>query len=367
MGGSEGREQLQTIFDNINTSVARLSSVGDVLDRVMTRNEDNIDSFLQMGSSFQASIDKISNVFDRDFNRIAAKFENSAGALEEASIQARDGLRSVSSVAEKIDEGKGLLGKLVNEDETYRDLKIAVEGFKNYLTKVDRMQVVFDSHFESMIRRAEGYEWEDSKGFFGMRIYPREDYFYLIQLAGSDKGYTKEKFIEKDYFDAEGKPINTDALQNEPLGANLTIDDLTRLAFVLDHKKVTTKRNVFTLDVQFGKIFQDIAFRFGLFEGTAGVGMDIEIPFSTDKFRWVTSLELYDMTGANRRIEDRRPHAKWLNKMFIFNNIYTTFGADDFASKRNASVFFGAGIRFGDDDIKYFLSSLSGLAAGFTQ
>jgi len=366
MGGAEGREQLQTIFDNIHTSVERLSSVGDVLDRVISRNEDNIDSFLQMGTTFQESIDKISNVFDRDFNRIASKFENSAGALEDVAIQARDGLRSVSSVAEKIDEGKGLLGKLVNEDETYRDLKVAIEGFKNYLTKVDRMQVVFDSHFESMIRRAEGDDWEDSKGFFGMRIYPREDYFYLIQIAGSDKGYTKRKVVERDYFDSEGRPIDTDALQNEPLGTTLTVDDLTRLAFVMDHRKVTTKRNAFTLDIQFGKIFKDIAFRFGLFEGTAGLGMDVEIPFSTDKFRWVTSLELYDMTGTNRRIEDRRPHAKWLNKMFIFRNIYTTFGADDFASKRNASVFFGAGIRFGDDDIKYFLSSLSGLGAGFT-
>jgi len=365
MGGSEGREQLQNIFDNIHTSVEKLSSVGDTLDRVITRNEDNIDSFLQMGASFQENIDKISNVFDRDFNRIATKFENSAGALEDASIQARDGLRSVSSVAEKIDEGKGLLGKLVNEDETYRDLKVAVEGFKNYLTQIDRMQVVFDTHFESMIRRAEGERWEDSKGFFNMRIYPREDYFYLIQLASSDKGYTRRKFVERDYYDADGKPIDTESFQNEQLDNPLTIDDLTRLAFVLDHEKVTTKRDAFTLDIQFGKIFNDIAFRLGLFEGTAGIAMDIDIPFPTDKFRWVTSLELYDMTGSNRRIEDRRPHAKWLNKMFMFRNIYTTFGADDFASKRNASIFFGAGIRFGDDDIKYFLSSLGGLATGF--
>lgn len=365
MGGPEGREQLQSIFDNINTSVKRLSSVGDVLERVITRNEENIDNFLQMGTSFQESIDKISNVFDRDFNRMATKFENSASALEDASIQARDGLRSVSSVAEKIDEGKGLLGKLVNEDETYRDLKLAVEGFKNYLTQIDRLQVVFDTRFESMIRRAEGYKWEDSKGFFGIRIYPREDYFYLVQLASSNKGYIKRKYVERDYFDADGNQLDTEGLQNQPLGAQLGVDDLTRLSLVLDHEKITTTRYAFTLDLQFGKIFKDIAFRFGLFEGTAGVAMDIDIPFPTDKFRWVTSLELYDMIGFNRRIEDRRPHAKWLNKMFIMRNIYTTFGADDFASKRNASIFFGAGIRFGDDDIKYFLSSLTGLGTGF--
>ncbi len=368
LGGSEGREQLQTIVDNVHVTVDRLASVGDSLNRIISRNEDHIDSFLQIGSTFQEGIDKISNVFDRDFNRIASKFEVSVGAFEDMSIQARDGLRSVSSVAEKIDEGKGLIGKLINEDETYRDLKLAVEGFKNYLTKIDRMQIVFDTHFESMIRQAEGYEWEDSKGFFGMRIYPREDYFYLVQLASSEKGYTKRKFVEVDYFDSEGKQLDTQSAQDRPFGSTLDLDDLTRLAFVLNQRKLTTRRNAFAIDLQFGKIFNDVAFRLGLFEGTAGVAVDVDIPFKTDKFRWVTTLELYDTTGQNRRIEDRRPHLKWLNKMFLFRNIYTAFGADDFISKKNASVFFGAGIRFGDDDVKYFLSSLSGVGGtSFTQ
>ena len=364
IGGSEGREQLQTIFDNIQTSVEKLSSVGDVLDRALVRNEEHIDTFLQIGTTFQRNLDKISTIFDRDFNRIATRFETGVGSLEDAAIQARDGLRSISSVAEKIDEGKGLLGKLVNEDETYRDLKLAIEGFKNYLTKIDRMQIVFDTHFESMIRRAEGYHWEDSKGFFNMRIYPREDYFYLLQIASSEKGYIKRKFVEKDYFDAEGKPINTSVEQNRPLNEQqLNLDDLTRLSMVFDYRKTTVNRDAFKIDLQFGKIFKDIAFRLGLFEGTAGAAVDVDIPFKTDNFRWLTSLELYDFNGRNRRIDDRRPHVKWLNKIYIFRNLYTTFGADDFVSKKNASVFFGAGIRFGDDDIKYFLSSISGVGS----
>jgi len=63
--------------------------------------------------------------------------------------------------------------------------------------------------------------------------------------------------------------------------------------------------------------------------------------------------------GWNRR-DDKRPHLKWINRMFFMNNIYFTLGADDFASKRNASVFAGLGVRFGDDNVKYILSSMSG-------
>jgi phospholipid/cholesterol/gamma-HCH transport system substrate-binding protein len=364
IGGVEGREQLQNIFNNIQTSMERLSSVSDVLDRALVRNEDHIDNFMQIGTTFQTTLDKISTVFDRDFNRIASKFETTVSSFEEATIQARDGLRSISSVAEKIDEGKGVLGKLVNEDETYHDLKLAVEGFKNYLTKIDRMQVVFDTHFESMIRQAEGYTWEDSKGFFGVRIYPREDYFYLVQIVSSEKGYIRRKTTETDYVDSQGKPISFAQAEDRPFNQDrLDLDDLTRLAFVQTFNKKTITRDLFKVDLQFGKIFKDIAFRLGLFEGTAGIAADIDIPFKTDKFRWVTSLEMYDFNGRNRFVEDRRPHIKWLNKIFILRNIYTTFGADDFVSKRNASVFFGAGIRFGDDDIKYFLSSISGVGS----
>jgi hypothetical protein len=39
-------------------------------------------------------------------------------------------------------------------------------------------------------------------------------------------------------------------------------------------------------------------------------------------------------------------------------NLYTTFGVDDFVSRHNANPFFGGGLRFGDDDLKYLLSAL---------
>ncbi len=364
VGGPEGRVQMQDIFNNIQSASERLSSIGQTLDRAFDRNEEHIDSFLQIGTTFQDNLEKVSDVFDRDFDRMATQFEQTARSFEDASLQARDGLRAVSSVAEKIDEGKGLLGKLINEDETYTDLKLAIEGFKNYVTKIDRMQIIFDSHFESMIRRGEGYEWEDAKGFFNMRIYPREDYFYQLQIVSSEKGYIHRKFVETDYFDAEGKQIDTTALQNAPIDEEQNaVNNLTRFAFIFDKREKETKRDAYKIDFQFGKIFKDIALRIGLFEGTAGVGMDVDVPFHTDKFRWVTTLEMYDFNGRNRRILDRRPHFKWLNKMYLFRNLYTTFGADDFASQKNASVFFGAGLRFGDDDVKYFLSSLSGVGS----
>ena len=50
--------------------------------------------------------------------------------------------------------------------------------------------------------------------------------------------------------------------------------------------------------------------------------------------------------------------------MFLFRNLYFVFGADDFVSKRNANIFAGVGLRFGDNDVKYFMSGFSGMLSG---
>src|SRR5579872_4540526 len=218
IAGPEGREHFRMFVVNLENAAQQFSAVTNILERSFARNEENIDSFLEIGTTFkglserletglfpafQESIEKISTVFDRDFARIATRVEITTEALEEATGQARDGLRSISSVAEKIDEGKGLIGKLINEDETYRDLKVAVSGFKNYVSKLDRLQILFDTHFETMHRPAESYRFEDSKGYFDVRIHPNEEHFYQIQIVTSEKGYITRKDREIYYEDKD--------------------------------------------------------------------------------------------------------------------------------------------------------------------
>lgn len=386
LGGFEGKEYIKSIFDSIHTTAEHMSSFSTSLDRSISRNEDNIDSFLEIGNhvrrlseqlenevfpSLQNGLNTISQVFERDLDRVAGQISSTATALEEASIQARDGLRSIGSIADKIDEGKGLLGKIINEDKTYYDLRDAIQGVKNYVTKIDRMQIIFDSHFESMHRQAENYLFEDAKGYFNMRIHPSQDYFYVLQLATSEKGFVERHERHRLYMtenNSNERPFNT----NPVVEANtLDLPDWAKLGLVYRRRDENYKRNTVKVGLQFGKAFDRIAVRFGLFEGSAGVGVDCDIPLISDRLRWVTTLEVFDTTGWNRKdngiIRDHRAHLKWLNKMFFMRNLYFTFGADDFISKRNATAFIGGGVRFGDDDVKYLLSSLSGAsgAAGY--
>lgn len=369
IGGDDAAEKLQMFVQNITAAADRLSSFTGVLERSFVKNEDHIDALLQLGTTitqvantlqndvlpgFQGSIDRIANVFDRDFSRIASHVETVAQSVDEAVIEARDGLHSISSVATKINEGTGLIGKLINEDETYRDIKVAVEGIRNYVTKLDRMQIVFDLHSEKMQRPAENYLWEDCKGYFEARIYPREDYFFLVQYMQTEKGFLVWSEKQKDYLNRQDR--------EELFPDQLHMGDGFRLLDTVGvrEQKINFNRDAAALGIQLGKVFGDIALRVGLFDGYAGMGADVDIPIRSERFRWVTTLELFDMNGRNR-IDDRRPHLKWFNKMYFMQNLYVVFGADDFASKRNASAFYGVGLRFGDDDVKYLMGSFAGL------
>lgn len=365
LGDSNGGDTLKDIVENVYQASERIASVSGVIERSLIRNEDNIDSFLEIGEhvrrvaenldrdvlpAFKDSVVQVSQTLDHNFDRIASQIESTATAFEDASVQARDGLRSISNVAEKIDEGRGILGKLVNDDEAYKDLRVAIQGFRNYLAKVDMLQVVFDSHFESMYRPAEHYRNMDVKSYFEMRIHPRLDYFYLAQIVTSEKGFVERRRRDYTYSDPRtGEVVNPFAMED--------LEPFAKLWLVYTQNKIKVNRNQLRFGLQFGKIFGNIALRVGIFDNTGGMGVDFDIPMPTDNFRWVTTFEAFDFYGWNR-IDDRRPHLKWINRMYMFNNIYVTFGADDFVSKDNANAFFGAGMRFDDDDVKYLLSNL---------
>lgn len=359
VGGPEGRHQLKSMFQHFQDAAEHIAQAATMIDRTLSRNEESFNTIMQdvqgfaheLRESFPAIrewIDKMSTALDRDVARVADKLESTSVALEDAALHARDSFKSMGSVAEKLDEGKGILGKLINEEETYRDFKTTIAGLKSYVTKMDQIAIIMDGHSEFMYRPAEHMTFEDTKGYFDIRVHPNEDNFYLVQIMATQKGKIQRSIMTRKWYDENGIQL----FPSELLAADVAIPELIGTI-------ETTNRYLdqYKFGFQFGKIFKDVALRIGLFENTVGMGIDFDIPFGCENFRWVTTFEMFDFRGRDR-LHDARPHLKWLNRVFFLRNIYMTFGADDFISRENANGFFGAGIRFGDDDLKYFLSQI---------
>ncbi len=335
-------------------------ATAEMLQNLLVRNEEHITSVLVDMKTILAEVkDRLPSfsALGTDFlpqladttSRVAHAIELSADSLQSVTKEAYSSLQSINAIAQKINGGQGLIGKVINEETAYTDVTAALRGLRTAFDKVDRVAILVDSHSESMQNLAEErFSFRDTKGFANVRIHPAPDYFYLLGLSFSQKGYIWRKANQYRYFDEK---------QNEILPTELRKEG--QLFDLVARKEVTKEyRDSFQPNLQIGKIFNNVALRVGIFEGSFGCAVDYFIPFANDSLKWVSTFEAYDFRGRNRLFNDTRPHFKWLNRLFVTPNLYFTFGADDFASIRNKTAFFGGGLRFADDDLKYALAYL---------
>lgn len=348
-----GEESIKSTLESVALASSRMADFAEVLLKTVHKNEENINTAL---TDMKETVQILKIGIPRAVDTVHDSFEN----FGKASTEAKSTFKGAGEVVDKINTGKGLVGKLINEDETYNDIRKTIGGVKEYVAKTQALMLNIDMHSETMLRRS------NSKGYFELKLRPNSDFFYLIQLIGDEKGSVSRDVEFYTRRDDKGTVLRASEL-DIPLNRKIEFADQV--------EREVQKKNDVLFGLQFGKRFNRLALRVGIFENSVGAGIDFYVPLKTDWFHWITTLEAFDFRGTNRidyykgvghidssedinRVGDRRPHVKWLNRAFFLRNIYTTFGIDDLYSRRNANPFFGGGLRFNDDDLKYFLSML---------
>ncbi len=327
---------MDQIISKLKDLSGNVEKVTLALNQVIEKNQENVSTIISEFKDLVTGLKK-------DVPDIKDKIANATHTFENS-------INGINEVTQKINSGQGFIGKLLNEEDTYNNLKSSIKSLKSYFDKADRLSTIVDTHVESMYGLAEKFDFRDSKGFLNLRIHPCEDYFFLAGATSSQKGYQNRTVSNSRYFDQNGKEI---------LPSQVNADQHKAAILVAKTETITETRDQWRVNLQVGKMFSNVAFRLGFFEGTAGIAMDVEIPFETDLIRWISTLEAYDFRGRNRYFPDSRPHLKWLNKLYLGRNVYAVFGVNDFISRYNKNTFFGAGIRFADDDLKYILTACS--------
>lgn len=372
--GDEKSDQIKSTVEHIANASLKLDKLTASLENVIAGNEDSLHNIINNTQEFtqtlkedmpalKDSLNRFADTIDKNFSQISGKLTDTTDSIAQAANDAKESFENIASVTQKIDDGRGLLGKLINEEEMYKDIKTTVAGMKNYLNKFESIGVIIDSHSETMQRPVDEFKFTDTKGYFNVRMHTSDNFFYLAQAAFSEKGFVSRDFIYNTYRDSRNKDFSDLVYQDIPepgSTSNEIASAINNIAkFEYAPHKVIQKRAPIAYGLQLGKIYGNLSLRIGMFEGSFGAGADYYIPLKEGKFAWITTVEAFDFKGQQRLElnKNRRPHLKWLNKVFLFNNIYTTMGADDFISQ-NASLFWGFGLRFGDDDIKYLISKV---------
>ena len=107
--------------------------------------------------------------------------------------------------------------------------------------------------------------------------------------------------------------------------------------------------------LQFAKRFYWLGLRFGIIEGTGGVGADLH--FLSDRLEFLVDANQFG-------VEARNPRMKLLAMAELIPHVYVHGGIDDFLNSGTTDYFFGAGVRFNDEDLKTLLLMGGGLPGG---
>lgn len=329
---AEAEDRIKGTLNNAQQTSRNMATLTANASDLIEHQKENIEDAINNLKQTTATLNK----------KIPAIAENANAAISEA-----------KDVIEKINNGNGLVSKLLNEGQLYTDVHKTIQGVQGYVQKTQNIRIKLDGHLEKMIDES------DRKGYASANIYTYADYFYRVELMSGRVGKFERQIIDTTYYDRDGKEIILPTyaqLPNYPGTSPLTL-----AAYASKTKQVKYSPSKNSLGLQFGKTFTNLTIRGGLFEDTFGIGIDYQVPTGSSKFSWVTTIEAFDFNGHNRSNGDDRMHIKWLNKVSVLKTIYFTFGADDIFGKSTFSPFFGLGVCFDDDDLKYILPSFMAL------
>ncbi len=304
LGSEQGIDALEKIFKGLNQVVMNLADLIDVTGDVAQENKRALGKLIIDLGAFIDSLNE---------HNIPTTLKRTLETFKETSKQ-------INQAAESINKGEGVLGTLMC-DESCKNIQQTITCVQDTVSFVQNMHVGVDVHGEFMLGKNERFDERDIKGYFNAFLCPFEDYFVLGGLVTTNLGRVRRKdiFITKL---CEG------------------IDDKDEC---LKRREDVRKFDDFLWNFQVGRMFKHIGFRAGMFESAVGAAIDVRIPFFNDRLTWLSSFEAFDFRGR-QRIDDDRPHLRWLNRLFFNEYIYLAVGVEDFVSRTNSSAFVGGGI-----------------------
>ena len=322
LGGPEGEERLRTIVENVRI-------ISDDLRMLVAANREDVNATVANFREFSGMMTKFIERVDRI---VAANQENVSGGIvniREVTGKLQTTADNLNAITGQIKGGEGTVGKLVQSDETHKNLndalvavKEGVGGLNKALGSIGKIKIDLGLRTEYLTQRSSG------KGYFTLDVDPVDTpRFYRVELS------------------------------TQPEGRRKTTTTVTRTVFPDGHSEVETAEenkfeDTFSVSALVGWRWNDVILRGGLIESRGGAGVD----YYTLKDRLRLSAEMWDFN----RPDDFSAHAKVAGQFFVSPSIFVTGGWDDFLnSKRDtSSLFVGAGVRWSDEDIKYLLGSI---------
>lgn len=240
--------------------------------------------------------------------------------VEAAMESLKNTMASAETVMNKIKEGEGSIGKFVNDPSLYDDLRAAIKSVNLLLGKAGALKTYVDIGGWTIPA------YDGNKARFSVMIAPNPGRYYLIGLTndprGRDRKTTTTTIVNNGTPSVEVKTVN------EEKGLRIT--------------------------ALFGKYFGPLDLRVGIIEDYGAVGAGF---WFDENRRFGIHAEAY-YPGKNQALMVRA-----YGRAQIWSSVYLTAGVDSQRRYYNSDTgkskipyFYGVGLFFDDDDLKYLLA-----------
>jgi phospholipid/cholesterol/gamma-HCH transport system substrate-binding protein len=325
LGGALGEERLGGIVENVLV-------LSQELRKLLEANRANIDSTTANFREFSTQMTALVTRIDRLVASNAGNVNDTTANAKELSAKLQTTVDNMNSITGKIAGGQGTVGALVNSDETSKNLNDALVAVKQGVDGLtDAMQSVKKLNIDLGLREEYLTSLGRGKAYFNVDIQPvGKPRFYRLELSTQPFGTRKDTTTVTTITYPDG---HTETIRAEEAKYTDTV----------------------AFSAQVGYRYHNLIGRAGLFENTGGAALDYLL--LKDRLRF--SGEVFNLG----REDGLNAHGKITGRYYISPSVFVTGGWDDlFNTKANLDSFFvGAGVRWGDDDIKY-LAGVAGAA-----
>lgn len=278
------RETLSRVLNNMDELTANLA-------QITLNNQKNIHTVLYNMASMTADLRNV-------VSRSSPDFENSLANLDEMTT--------------RINEGKGTIGQLMNDDSTIEKTNEILDQIGDLTGQVHRLQTEIGYRLEYLGGS------NTAKNYMTLKLKPRPDRYFQFDVVYNPNppATTRERTFEID-------------VNGQSNVVELTESEFKELRF----------------SAQIAKQFKDFTVRGGLIESTGGFGVDYT------KGPAQVRLDMYDFGGNDG------PNLKATAQLNVTKSLFVLGGADDMLGlNQGFDWFLGAGIRFTDEDIRGLVS-----------
>jgi phospholipid/cholesterol/gamma-HCH transport system substrate-binding protein len=323
VGTEQGKQDIQSTLRN-------LAQVTEALNQTVRENRQAIreivnntrDISTRSGPEIRTILENVREA-THDVRELVAKDTTGRGEegqirkiverVDKASQNLESALKNVDDVSARINRGEGTIGRLTKDEKLINEVEGAVEGVGDFIGGITRLQTIVS------LRTDYQFLASTVKSYVEIRLQPKEDKYYLLEVVNDPKGLTRFEQIDVDTTNPNDPPHYREV------------------------RTVTTNSLRFSL--QFAQSFGPFTGRFGIKESTGGLGLDTSLFDGRFELR-------QDLYGFGEVVLPR-----WrvsLGYEFI-NRLWLLGGVEDILSNSRRDYFVGGMLRFNDEDLKTIL------------